>query len=71
MCYSTWCMFITIVWLVALFFLTSDEKTIGCNNDSNEWTYSDCTMAVVLDAIMKLVILNSALLPRVVFVKTE
>ena len=71
MCYSTWCMLITIASLVSLFFLTKDETLVGCNTELNQWTYENCLLALVGDYVLRLVILNASILPRIVFVKTE
>lgn len=71
MCYSTWCMLITIVSLVSLFFLTKDETLVSCNTESNQWMYENCLLALVGDYVLRLVILNASILPRIVFVKTE
>lgn len=69
MCYATWCMFVAMMSLVA--WMSLMDSTIGCSPETNnEWAYSDCEKGLVIDALKKFVILNSAALPCIVFFRT-
>ena len=85
-CFSTWCLLVNLMTTLVLIMLTNFSDHISCPDgfDSvegrqlqatsdfadNVWIFKGESTAIFIDVLTRLVILNSALMPRVVFVKT-
>lgn len=51
--------------------MVSSGTDVGCVSSTNTWAYSSCPLATVVEGVLKLAVLIFALLPRIVFIKTE